>query len=122
MRETDGEIYGEDRSWDGDVLANIGVGFCQVQGEKPPETTVIKELWLVQGRRGTNPLKSKSKIEKEALPTLKECDTVQVKRHEIKPERHEVKPAWVVENCMKKGGHTSGRKLETVHKNKRWGN
>ena len=35
MKETDGEIYDEIGSWDGDVLANIGVGFGQVQGEKP---------------------------------------------------------------------------------------
>ena len=47
MKETDGEIYEDDGSWDGDVLANIGVGFCQVQGEKPRQTTVINEQWLV---------------------------------------------------------------------------
>ena len=35
MGEVDGEIYEGDGSWDGDILANIGVGFCQVQGEKP---------------------------------------------------------------------------------------
>ena len=55
MRKTTGEIYEEDGSWDGDVLANIGVEFCQVQGEKPGRDTVINEQWLVQGRRGTNP-------------------------------------------------------------------
>ena len=30
MSEVDGEIYGEDGSWDGDILVNIGVSFCQV--------------------------------------------------------------------------------------------
>ena len=35
MSEVDGEIYEEDGSWDGDVLANVSVGFCQVQAEKP---------------------------------------------------------------------------------------
>ena len=35
MKKTNGEIYEDDGSWDGDVLANIGVRFCQVQGEKP---------------------------------------------------------------------------------------
>ena len=51
MKETDSEIYEDDDSWDGDALANIGVGFCQVQGEKPRQATVIYEQWLVQGRR-----------------------------------------------------------------------
>ena len=44
MKETDGKIYEDDGRWDKDVLANIGVGFCQVQGEKPLETTVVKAL------------------------------------------------------------------------------
>ena len=35
MSEVDRSIYEDDGSWDGGVLANIGVGFCQVQGEKP---------------------------------------------------------------------------------------
>ena len=48
MREEDGKIYEEDGSWDGDVLVNIGVGFCQVQGEKPRRATVVNEEWLVQ--------------------------------------------------------------------------
>ena len=30
MNEVDGSIYEESGSWDGDVLANLGVGFCQV--------------------------------------------------------------------------------------------
>ena len=100
MKETDGKVYEDDGSWDGDVLANIGVGFCQVQGEKQQKATVVNEQWRVQGRRETNPLKGKNKIEKEALSTFKECDAAQVKRHEIKPERHEIKPAWVVESCL----------------------
>ena len=62
MSEVDGEIYEEDGSWDGDILANIGVGFCQVQGEKPGRATVVNEQWMVQGCRGTNPLKVKTKI------------------------------------------------------------
>ena len=40
-----GDIYEEDGSWDGDFLANIGVGFCQVQAEKPSWATVINEQW-----------------------------------------------------------------------------
>ena len=113
MRETDGKIYEDDGSWDGDVLANIGVGFCKVHGEKPPKAMVVNEQWLVQGRRGTNPFKGKSKIEKEALSTFKECDAAQSKRHEIKPERHEIKPAWVVESCLRQGGHkaSAGQKV-----------
>ena len=47
MSEVDGSIYEDDGSWDADVLANIGVGFCQVQGEKPKKVTVINEEWLV---------------------------------------------------------------------------
>ena len=43
MNKTDGEVYEEDGSWGGDFLANIGVGFCQVQGEKPSRVTVINE-------------------------------------------------------------------------------
>ena len=31
MQEEDGVIYEEEGSWDGNVLANIGVGFIQVQ-------------------------------------------------------------------------------------------
>ena len=53
------------------ILAWVSVKF---QGEKLSETTVIKEPWLVQGRRGTNPFKDKNRIKKEALPTLKDCD------------------------------------------------
>ena len=64
MSEVDGEIYEEDGSWDGDVLANISVGFCQLQGEKPVKVTVVNEEWLVQGRRRTNPLKVKIKTAK----------------------------------------------------------
>ena len=57
MDKTSGKIYEEDGSWDRDFLANIGVGFCQVQGEKPSRATVINEQRLVQGCRGTNPIK-----------------------------------------------------------------
>ena len=71
MDKRDGVIYEEDGSWDGDVLSNIDLGFCQVQDEKLLDATVIKEPWLVQGRRGTNPLNNKNRIKKEALPTLK---------------------------------------------------
>jgi len=39
MREEDGVIYEEEGSWDGDVLANIGVGFIQVQGEGQNKTS-----------------------------------------------------------------------------------
>ena len=73
----------------------MGVGFCQVQGEKPRQATVINEQWLVQGRRGTNPFKSKSKIQKGAPSPLKECDVAQA-------ERHEIKPARVMESCLGK--------------------
>ena len=31
MKETDGEIYEEDGSWNGDVLANSGVGFAKLK-------------------------------------------------------------------------------------------
>ena len=72
MNKTDGEVCEEDGSWDGDFLANIGVGSCQVQGEKPSRATVINEQWLVQGCRGTNPLKAKTKTVKsqKAAPSL----------------------------------------------------
>ena len=43
MNKTDGEVYEEDGSWDGDFLANISVGFCQVQGKKPIRATVINK-------------------------------------------------------------------------------
>ena len=68
----------------------------------------------MQGRRGTNPFKSKSKIEKGASSTLKECDAAQAERHVIKPERHVIKLAWVVENCLRKGGHkvSGGRRVQ----------
>ena len=107
MRKTDGGIYEEDGSWDGDVLANIGVGFCQVQGEKPRQAMVINKQWLVQGRCGTNPFRSKSKIQKGAPSSLKECDVTQA-------ERHEIKPAWVMESCLRKGGHkvSGGRRVK----------
>ena len=98
MNKTDGVIYEEDGSWDGEVLSNIGVGFCQVQGEKLLDVTEFKEPWMVQGSRGTNPLNHKNRVKKEALPTLKECDAGQL-------ERHEIKPAWVVESCMRTGRH-----------------
>ena len=97
MNKTDGEVYEEDGSWDGNFLANIGVGFCQVQGEKPSRATVINEQWLVQGRRGTNPIKDKIKVQKRAPSPLKERDVAQA-------ERHDVKPAWIVESCLQKGG------------------
>ena len=64
MNEVDGEIYEEDGSWDGDILANIDVGFCQVQGEKPGNATVVNEEWLVQDRRRTNPFKVGTKTAK----------------------------------------------------------
>ena len=47
MNKVDGSIYEESGSWDGDVLVNLRVGFCQVQGEKPKKTTVVNEEWLV---------------------------------------------------------------------------
>ena len=34
------------------------------------KATVVNEQWLVQGRRGTNPFKSKSKI-KKGMPEAK---------------------------------------------------
>ena len=60
----------------------------------------------MQGRRGTNPFKSKSKIQKGAPSPLKECDVAQA-------ERHEVKPAWVMESCLRKGGRqvSGGRRV-----------
>ena len=85
MRETDGEIYEDDGSWNGDVLASIGVGFCQVQGEKPVKATVVNEQWLMQGRRGTNPLKTKTKNQKVAPSLLKDRGMAQTERHEAKP-------------------------------------
>ena len=85
MREADGEIYEDDGSWNGDVLANIGVGFCQVQGEKLMKATVVNEQWLVQGRRGTNPPKIKTKNQKVAPSLLKERDVTHTERHETKP-------------------------------------
>ena len=69
MDKTTGNICEEDGSWDGDFLANIGVGFCQVQGEKPSRTTVINEQWLVQGRRGTNPIKNKNMTRRKLRDT-----------------------------------------------------
>ena len=50
----------------------------------------------MQGRRGTNPLKSKAKNQKVAPSLVKECDVAQT-------ERHETKPAWVLESCLRKG-------------------
>ena len=98
MSEVDGEIYEEDSSWDGYVLANVGVGFCQVQGKTTVKDTVVNEEWLVQGRRGTNPLKVKTKkaakSQKVASSSLKECDAALV-------QRHEEKPAWVLESCLR---------------------
>ena len=97
MIEVDGSMYEDDDSWDGDVLANIGVGFCQVQGEKPKKATVINEEWLVQGRRGINPLKVKTKAvkgQKMASSSIKECDVPQAKRHKEKP-------AWALESCLR---------------------
>ena len=97
MSEADGEIYEDDGSWDGNALANIGVSFCQVQGEKPEKATVVNKEWLVQGRRGTNPLKVKTKADKSRKvesSSLKECDVTSIKRDEEKP-------AWVLENCLR---------------------
>ena len=106
MSEVDGKMYEEDGSWDGGVLANIGVGFCQVQGEKPVKATIVNEEWLVQGRRRTNPLKVKTKAaksQKAASSLFKECDMALVKRHEKKP-------AWALESCLrgKSGPRVSG--------------
>ena len=64
MSAVGNSIYGDGGSWDGDVLANTGVGVCQVQDEKPKKATVVNKDWLVQGRRGTNPLKVKTKAVK----------------------------------------------------------
>ena len=94
MRETDGEIYEDEGSWDGDVLANIGVGFCQVQGEKPTDPPVLNEPWMKQGRRGTNPFNNKKLDKNKAFSTLKDERKKGVQRHEIKP-------AWIVESCMR---------------------
>ena len=98
MDKTSGEIYEEEGSWDGDVLSNIGVGFCQVQGEKP----VINDQWMVQGRRGTNPFKGGTKVSS----SLKKSDATSA-------ERHEMKPAWIVESCLRKGERQScgGRRV-----------
>ena len=65
-----------------------------------------KKPWLVQGRRGTNPLKAKTKTvksQKGAPSLLKECDAAQAGRHENKP-------AWVLESCLrgKSGPRVSG--------------
>ena len=76
MRATDGKIYEEEGSWDGDVLANLGVGFCQVQGERPKKAKIFNEEWMVQGHRGTNLLKAKTKsikAQKIASSSIKEC-------------------------------------------------
>ena len=49
----------------------------------------------MQGRRGTNPLKVKTKTDKSRkVVFFKECDVTLVKRHEEKP-------AWVLESCLR---------------------
>ena len=51
----------------------------------------------MQGHRGTNPLKVKTKAaksQKAASSLLKECDAELAKRHENKP-------AWVLESCLR---------------------
>ena len=75
--------------WDGDVLANIGVGFLQVQGEKTVTFSDqgSDEGWVVQGRRGTNPSKSR--------PPAKTPDPAS-----DAPVAAE-KPAWIVESCLR---------------------
>ena len=95
MSKLDGKIYEDDGSWDGDVLVNTGVGFCQVQGEKPENATVVNKEWLVQGGRVTNPLKINIKAAKSqtvASSSIKECDVALAKRHKEKP-------ASVLESC-----------------------
>ena len=109
MSEVDGIFFEEDGSWDGDVLANILVGICQVQDEKPVKATVVNKEWLVQDRRGTNPLKVKTKAaksQKAASSLLKECDTGLAKRHKKKP-------AWVLESYLR---GKSGPRVSGVHR------
>ena len=61
------------------------------------KATAVNKDCLVQGRRGTNPLKVKTKVAKSgklASSSLKECDVALVKGHEEKP-------AWVLESCLR---------------------
>ena len=58
---------------------------------------LVNEEWLVQGRRGTNPLKIKTKTAKDrkvASLSLKNCDVASAKRHEEKP-------IWILESCLR---------------------
>ena len=60
----------------------------------------------MQGRRGTNPLKVKTKAaksQKAASSLLKDCDATHAKRHENKAD-------WVLESCLrgKSGPRVSG--------------
>ena len=71
--------------------------FAKFKVRSQKRATVINKEWLVQGRRGTNPLKVKTKAvkgQKMAYSSIKECDVAQA-------ERHEEKPAWVLESCLR---------------------
>ena len=86
----------DDSSWDGDTLANLGVGFLQVEGETGVtfRDPVCDQEWVVQGRRGTNPLKNTS-AKKTPSEKLKASNPTSDKN--VPAE----KPAWIVESCLK---------------------
>ena len=54
------DICEDDFSWDGDVLADMGVGFIECQNSELERHSTVKNEWKVQGRRGTNPVKTKT--------------------------------------------------------------
>ena len=86
----------DDSSWDGDTLANLGVGFLHVKGETGVtfRDPVCDQEWVVQGRRGTNPLKIKSS-KKTPSEKTKSSDPTSDKEVPAK------KPAWIVESCLR---------------------
>ena len=86
----------DDSSWDGDTLANLGVGFLHVKGETGVtfRDPVCDQEWVVQGRRGTNPLKIKSP---KKMPSKNLEASNPMSDKEVPAE----KPAWIVESCLR---------------------
>ena len=104
------EKYADEDSWDGDDLADLGVGFLEVGGatgdpalQDQGVTLAIKENWQVQGRKGPNPLKKSQKIKTPSHQLSKE-----VGHH---PQE---KPPWVLESCLKSKRRTGTPTIKEV--------
>ena len=103
MDDVDDDDCGSKDSWDGDVLANLGMGFLQVQGENqgvPLQDQGVALLlnrgWQVQGHHGTNSVKAKKMVSPSFRGDAFTWDKKETEPAQILTK----KPAWIVESCL----------------------